>query len=343
MSRPTFAWPYPPPPLSLGDPQAGVLLANLGTPDAPTVPAVRRYLRQFLNDPRVIDLPRFRWWLLLEGIILRTRPARSAAAYARVWTDDGSPLLLGTQKLATAMQHELGLPVAVGMRYGSPSIATGLRELAAAGVTRMLVLPLYPQYAAASTASVFDAVFAELATWRVVPQLRTINSYARDPAWLAALATTIHEARAAHGVPDKLLVTWHGIPQRYVALGDPYEDECVTGTNDLIEAAGLDPASVTLAYQSRFGREEWLQPYAAETFARLPEEGVKHLHVISPGFSIDCLETLDEIAVEGAELFEHAGGAKLHYIPALNDRPDHVAAMTGIARRAMHGWLDDEE
>ncbi len=315
----------------------GILVSNLGTPDAPTPEALKRYLREFLTDPRVIDLPRWKWRLLLELLILPRRAPRSAAAYRKVWTADGSPLLAiakrQAEKLEAALLVRLSrlVPVALGMRYGSPSIASALKRLE--GCRRVLLLPLYPQYAAATTASTVDALGDALRRVRVVPELRTVHSYHDEPLYIRALAQSVREAWA-EGPPKQLLLSFHGLPRRYVDLGDPYRQQCEE-TARLLAAELRFPC--TAAFQSRFGREEWLKPYTDETLAAWGRDG-ESVDVLCPGFSADCLETLEEIDQQYRELFERAGGGRFRYIPALNDRADHVEALAAIAARHLQGW-----
>jgi ferrochelatase len=326
----------------------GVLLTNVGSPAAPTTGALRRYLAQFLGDPRLIEYPRW-WWLpLLHGVILNTRPRRSAALYRHIWTEEGSPLLVTMRRQAEALQSALQgmltvpIKVAIGARYGEPSIAAGLRQLDEAGARRILVFPLYPQYSATTTATSFDAVFDELKTWRRLPELRTINHYHDHPGYVAALAASVREHWATSGRPDRLLISYHGIPQEYALKGDPYDWHCRETTRLLAEALGLEDDDFTMTFQSRFGPSEWLQPYTDETLEAWGREGVAHVDALCPGFSADCLETTDEVAREGGELFREAGGGELHYIPALNDRPDHIAALADVVIANLGGWLEPD-
>ncbi|MCB2263720.1 MAG: ferrochelatase [Candidatus Thiosymbion ectosymbiont of Robbea hypermnestra] len=328
-----------------GTPQvSGVLLINLGTPDAPTVPAVRRYLAEFLSDPRVIELPRALWWPILHGVLLRLRPRRSARSYRSVWTAQGSPLLTIARRQARALQERLDrhLPgqmrVALGMRYGNPSIASALADLRDLNARRILVLPLYPQYSATTTASGFDAVTAELATWRRLPELRFVNQYHDEPGYIDALARSIRAHWAEGGEPDRLLFSFHGLPREYLLRGDPYGCQCRKTARLTAEALELDPQRWRLAFQSRVGHKEWLRPYTDETLTAWGREGVRKVHVICPGFSADCLETLEEIAVMNRELFLAAGGEAFSYIPALNDRADHLEALTALILRHSAGW-----
>ncbi|SEJ19947.1 ferrochelatase [Frateuria terrea] len=317
----------------------GVLLVNLGTPAAPTARALKPYLAEFLSDRRVIDYPRWRWWPILK-VILAIRPRRSAHAYTRIWTEAGSPLRVLSEALATALQAELAgqARVALAMRYGAPSVATKIAELQAAGVRRLLVLPLYPQYSATSTGSVIDAVADALKQLRWPPELRLVNDYHDDPLHIEALAERIERWWQAHGRGEKLLLSFHGIPERYVRLGDPYLAQCQATAARLRARLGLDEAQVLLSFQSRVGREPWLQPYTDATVRRLAAEGVRQLDVACPGFAVDCLETLEEIAMQNRDFFLAAGGQDLRYIPALNDSPEQVAGLAAIVRRHAQGW-----
>lgn len=323
--------------------RTAVLLVNLGTPDAPDTASVRRYLAEFLSDPRIVEQPRWLWLPILYGVILRLRPRRSAHAYRSIWTPAGSPLLTGTRALAERVQAVFGddeaAPlVRVAMRYGNPSIAATLRELAAAGMGRLLVLPLFPQYSATTAASVLDAVGAELRGWRWPPELRVVNDYHVEPAYLDALARSIGEHWQAHGRGERLLLSFHGIPQRYVHNGDPYFAQCQATADALRGRLDLDASRLLVTFQSRVGREPWLQPYTDLSLDRLAAEGVRRLDVACPGFSIDCLETLEEIAITNRARFLAAGGEQLNYIAALNDRPDHAAMIVGLIRRHLAGW-----
>jgi ferrochelatase len=322
----------------------GVLLCNLGSPDAPTTEAVRRYLAEFLWDPRVIEMSRPLWWLILNGIILRTRPKKSAHAYQSVWTEEGSPLLRFSKRQAVGLQYALEtkmrgpVKVALAMRYGAPSIADGLRRLRDAGARRILVLPLYPQYSATTTATVFDAVADELKTWRWLPELRFINHYHDDQLYIRALGQSILDHYKIEGKPQKLIFSFHGMPKRYFMQGDPYFCECQKTARLTAGFLGLQPEQWMVTFQSRFGREEWLQPYTDKTMEQLPKEGINKIAVVCPAFSADCLETLEEIAVMNRELFLKAGGESFSYIPALNDRQDHIEALAELAVRHMQGW-----
>lgn len=315
----------------------GVLLVNLGTPDAPTAPALRRYLTEFLADTRVIEIPKIIWMLILHGIILRVRPKKSAAKYQTIWTQDGSPLLAISKRQAAAIQTQLGssATVKLGMRYGNPSITHALREFQNEGVRKIIVLPLYPQYAAATTGSTFDAVTRELQKWRFVPELHFINNYCDDSLFIDALAASIQEDLTRHGKPEKLLLSYHGMPKRNLDLGDPYYCLCQKTTRLVAEKLGLNKDEYITTFQSRFGYAEWLQPYTDATLTELAKSGIKNVAIVSPAFSADCLETLEELAVENHEIFMHAGGEKYRYIAALNDRADHIGALTHLIRAAM--------
>ncbi|MGE5234878.1 MAG: ferrochelatase [Acidobacteriota bacterium] len=323
----------------------GVLLANLGTPDEPTPAALRRYLREFLSDPRVIELPRPLWWLILNAFVLPFRPRRSARLYAKVWQPDGSPLLVISQRQAAAVASGLGeaigspLAVALGMRYGRPSIASALEELRRRRCRRILVVPLYPQYSAATTGSTFDAVARTLTGWRWVPELRTVNGYHDEPSYVAALVASVRDAWAGGGEPERLLFSFHGLPRRYFEAGDPYFCLCQKTSRLVLEALGWPAERAAVAFQSRFGREEWLQPYTDKTLEGWGRAGVRRVDVMCPGFAADCLETLEEIAMLNRSIFLAVGGVEYRYIPALNDRPDHVAALVAVIRRHLSGWV----
>lgn len=322
----------------------GVLLVNLGTPDAPTPAAVRRFLKQFLWDPRVVEFPRVLWWLVLNGIILRIRPSRSAAAYREIWTDEGSPLLLNSLALADGVKARLeqNAPgrflVEPAMTYGEPSIPAAIDRLQEAGARRMLVLPLYPQYSGTTTASVFDAVTSKLQTMRWVPETRFINQYHDVPDYIEALAVSIEDYWREHGRGTHLLYSFHGVPQYTVDGGDPYGDQCQETARLLSKRLGLSDDAWTLAFQSRVGRAEWLRPYTDETVARLGRDGLDRLDVACPGFATDCLETLEEIAMQNGEFFTENGGGELRYIPALNARADHVVTLANLVEQHAAGW-----
>ena len=322
----------------------GVLLVNLGTPDAPTTKAVRRYLAEFLSDPRVVSIPRILWQIILHGVVLRVRPRRSAAAYQSVWTAAGSPLLVISQRMKQALEKRLqeqlaDTPaVALAMRYGNPSIASALEQLRQANVQRLLVLPLYPQYSATTTASIFDRVSSELQGWRWLPEVRFINRYSRDPAYLQALAESIRQFQKHQGTADKLLFSFHGIPRDYYESGDPYPEECRQTAEDTITLLGLKDAQWQMSFQSRFGKQEWVKPYTDETLKAWGAAGIRRVQVVSPAFSADCLETLEEIAVENRDYFIEAGGEEYAYIPALNDQPAHIEMLSGLIMRHIQGW-----
>ncbi len=331
--------------LAFGDPatppRTAVLLVNLGTPEAPTVPAVRRYLAEFLGDPRVVEQPRWLWWPILHGIILRLRPRRSARAYAKVWSPRGSPLQFGTQALAERLQARFagsGLLVRHAMRYGEPSIPQVLRELGALGLRRLLVLPLFPQYSATTTAAAFDALTAELQRWRWPPELRFVNDYHDDPLHIEALAGSVEAHWREHGRGERLLLSFHGIPERYVRNGDPYRAQIEATVAALRQRLGLGEDVIQVGFQSRVGREPWLAPYTDRLLAAWPGEGVRRIDVMCPGFSIDCLETLEEIAMGGRETFTDAGGEAFHYIPCLNDGDGQVEALAALVARHLQGW-----
>lgn len=322
----------------------GILLVNLGTPDDTSTPSVRRYLRQFLSDPRVVEVPRVLWWLILHGVILRFRPKRTAEAYKTVWDEkSGSPLLsIGlkqTDRLREQVQQSMpDTQVELAMRYGNPSIESALATFRDAGVRRMLVLPLYPQYSGSTVASVFDEVTRQMSKVRWIPETRFINQYFDHPAYIEALAESVKESWNENGKPQRLVMSFHGIPQRYRTAGDPYFCQCQATARLLAEALNLDSTEYQVVFQSRFGREPWLQPYCDKTMEALPGEGVKHIDLICPGFSADCLETIEEINVENREIFMHAGGEKFHYIEALNDRHSHILAFTALVQQHISGW-----
>lgn len=338
------------PPFNHGQPErTAILLCNLGTPDEATAPAVRRYLGQFLSDHRVVEIPKPVWLPILHGIILRTRPKQSAAKYASIWTKDGSPLALWTAKQATLLRGwlgEAGHQVAVrhAMRYGNPSIASQLDALKAEGVTRILILPLYPQYSGTTTASVFDAVYAWAARTRHVPELRFVNRYHDHPGYIDALARSIEAYWKANDQPDKLVMSFHGVPERTRTLGDPYFCESMKTGRLLAERLGLRDERYVLTFQSRFGKAKWLEPYTQPTVEALGKAGTRRVDVVCPGFTSDCLETLEEINMEVREAFLHAGGQEFHYIPCLNDSSHWITALSRIAQQHLAGWpteLDD--
>ncbi|MGI9233798.1 MAG: ferrochelatase [Woeseiaceae bacterium] len=322
----------------------GILLVNLGTPEAPTASAVRRFLKQFLSDPRVIEYPRWLWWLILNGVILRIRPSRSAAAYRKIWTDNGSPLMLFSKEIAQRLQDELdqrrpgSTNVALAMSYGEPSIDVAIDRLLEKGARRLLVLPLYPQYSGTTTASVIDAVARKFGRLRWVPEARFINQYHDRPGYIAALAASIREFWKEKGRGTLLMFSFHGVPRQTLLDGDPYHCQCQKTARLVAEALELGDDEWVLSFQSRVGREEWLRPYTDETIEKLAKQGLSRLDVVCPGFSTDCLETLEEIAMQNAELFLKSGGEVLHYIPALNAREDHVTFLTDLVVTHTEGW-----
>ena len=323
--------------------KTAVLFCNLGTPDAPTPKAVRRYLAEFLSDHRVVEIPRLLWMLILHGIILRFRPAKSAAKYASVWTAEGSPLKIWTEKQAALLQSQLtqlGHHVVVrwAMRYGSTSIASQLDALKADGVTRVLVLPAYPQYSATTTASVFDAVYLWAQKTRSIPELRFVNHYHDDAKYIAALSSSVSSYWQAHGQPDKLVMSFHGVPERTLHLGDIYHCECFKTARLLAQSLGLSKDQYQVTFQSRLGRAKWLEPYTEPTLIAMGKAGVGRVDVICPGFTSDCLETLEEINMEAREAFLHAGGKAFHYISCLNDSPLAINALAAVATQHLGGW-----
>ena len=311
--------------------KTGILLANLGTPDAPTPGAVKRYLRQFLSDKRVVDTSRLLWWPLLRGVILPIRSPRVAKLYQSVWMEKGSPLMVYSRRQQQALAARLpDTPVALGMSYGSPSLASAVDDLLAQGVEHIVVLPLYPQYSCSTVAAVWDELARILAKKRAIPGISFIRDYADRPDYIHALAASVRASFAVHGEPDLLLLSYHGIPQRYANQGDDYPQRCRDTTRELVSALGLPPERVMMTFQSRFGREPWLTPYTDETLKMLGEKGTKHIQVLCPGFAADCLETLEEIAVQNREIFLEAGGKQYEYIPALNADAAHIEMMVNL-------------
>lgn len=329
-------------------PKVGILLANLGTPDAPTAPALKRYLKQFLSDRRVVEIPRVIWWLILNGVILNIRPKKSAAKYAQVWTKEGSPLLVHAKKQALLLQGYLSQRIAspfvveLGMSYGNPSIASAIEKLKEQQCNRILVFPLYPQYAASSSGSAMDAVWRVLLKTRSVPAVRTIRHYHDHPAYISALASSIRKHWQINGRPEKLVISFHGVPRYTLDKGDPYHCECHKTARLLAEALELEKNQYIVSFQSRFGKAEWLKPYLASTLEELGKQKLKRIDVACPGFSSDCLETLEEIAMEGKEIFQHHGGGEYHYIPALNEDEPWIHAMCDIALENLSGWVSAE-
>jgi ferrochelatase len=323
--------------------RTAVLLCNLGTPDAPTPSAVRRYLAEFLSDRRVVEIPRLLWLLILHGVVLRVRPAKSAKKYAAIWTQEGSPLKVWTEKQAKLLGGYLGerghaITVRHAMRYGNPSIAAVLDELKARGMTRLLVLPLYPQYSATTSASVNDAVHQWALRVRTAPELRFVNHYHDDGGYIAALAKRVTDHWMARGRPDKLVLSFHGVPKRTLQLGDPYHCECLKTARLLGERLGVGKDDMLVTFQSRLGRAEWLQPYTEPTLVALAKKGVKRVDVMCPGFTSDCLETLEEIDIEARQAFLHAGGTEFNYLPCLNDQHEWIAALSAVAVQHLQGW-----
>lgn len=335
--RPEPAWQH-------GRPaRTAVLLVNLGTPDAATPAALRRYLAEFLWDPRVVEIPRAVWWPILHGVILRTRPAKSAAKYAGIWMKEGSPLAVWTERQAALLQGYLGerghrVVVRHAMRYGRPAIAAELDALRAQGATRVLVLPAYPQYSGATTASVADSVFAWGRTARRLPELRLVNEYHDEPRYIDALAERLLAHWQAEGRAERLVLSFHGMPERTLHLGDPYHCQCHKTARLLTERLALPPEQVQVTFQSRFGRAKWLQPYTEPTLVALAGQGVRSVDVMCPGFLADCLETLEEIDQEARAAFLQAGGQRFAYVPCLNDSPAGIRALAAVAERHLAGW-----
>ena len=334
----------PEPAYSHGQPaRTAIVLANLGTPDAPDAPALRRYLAEFLGDHRVVEIPKPIWWLILHGIILRVRPKKSAAKYASIWTPEGSPLKVCTERQAKLLQGALGerghqVTVRYAMRYGNPSIPSVLNELKAEGATRVLVLPAYPQYSGTTTASVVDGVMNWARKVRNLPELRFINRYHDDTGYINALAKRVREHWLVNGQGERLVMSFHGVPERTLHLGDPYHCECFKTARLLAEALGLPRERVVVTFQSRFGKAKWLEPYTEPTLVALAQQGIKRVDVMCPGFTSDCLETLEEINMEVREAFLHAGGERFDYIPCLNDTPAWASALADLAERHLQGW-----
>ncbi|MCU7934391.1 MAG: ferrochelatase [Candidatus Thiodiazotropha sp. (ex Dulcina madagascariensis)] len=326
----------------------GILLVNLGTPDNPTTPAVRRYLAEFLSDPRVVSLPRILWLLILHGMVLRVRPKRSAQAYGKIWTDQGSPLLVISHQqldaLTAALQPRLNgqTHFALAMRYGNPSIASALEALRRQNIQRLLVFPLYPQYSATTTASIFDAVTSELQRWRRIPECRFIHRYYQDADYTAALSESIRAFREQEGEAEKLLFSFHGIPRDYYESGDPYPDECRSTAAQVAKSLGLHDHQWQVSFQSRFGNQAWVKPYTDETLKRWGSEGVESVQVVCPAFSADCLETLEEISKENRGYFLQAGGKRYAYIPAMNAHPSHIALFADLIVQHTCGWPEAE-
>ena len=333
------------PPFEHGLPESlGVLLINLGTPDEPAPPAVRRYLGQFLSDPRVVEVPRILWWLILHGFILRFRPGRSAKQYQKIWTEKGSPLLVYSQDVAAGVQERLSarlsgsVVVELAMSYGNPSIDSALDKLYKQRVRRIVLLPLYPQYSGSTSGSVFDAVTRSLSRRRWVPEFRFINHYHDAPGYIAAIAASIREYWNVNGRGDRLLFSFHGLPQSMMMNGDPYHCQCQKTARMVSKALELNDDEWQVSFQSRVGREQWLRPYTDETARSLGAMKLNKLDVVCPGFAVDCLETLEEIAMQNAGFFRDAGGGELRYIPALNARDDHLSFLSGSIEKCISGW-----
>ena len=322
----------------------GVLITNLGTPQAPTKAALKPYLKEFLSDPRVVEVPRLIWWFILNGVILNIRPKRSAEAYASVWSEQGSPLMVHTKAQAEALAKrcatEFGYNVVVefAMRYGEPSVSGTIDRMLSQGVRKLLVLPLYPQYSASTVASTFDAVAHDFVKRRWLPDFRFVSHYHDRPDYIQAVADKIQQHWQHYGRADKLILSYHGVPKRYLDSGDPYHCECHKTSRLIAEALGLDKSEYMTTFQSRFGREEWLKPYTDETLKGLPAQGVKSVQVVCPGFSADCLETIEEIGEENRDYFMEAGGERYEYIPALNSEPEHINMLFGLVKENLHGW-----
>ncbi len=325
----------------------GILITNLGTPDAATPAALRTYLAEFLSDPRVVEVPRLLWWFVLHGLILRTRPKRSAELYKKIWTEEGSPLLSTSKKQVRSIQNLLNkqfsgsVKVELAMRYGNPSIESGLEKLRAANARQLLILPLYPQYSAATTASTFDAIADVLKIWRWLPQIRMVNHYHDDDGYITAIANSIEQHWRNNSKAEKLLFSFHGLPKDYADAGDPYFDECHKTANLIAEKLNLNKDEWLITFQSRFGPREWLKPYTDKILTSLAKEGIKSVNVVCPGFSADCLETLEEINMQNRSFFTEAGGKEFSYIPALNESNEHVEALTNIVMSHCQGWQEN--
>ncbi|MCP9266803.1 ferrochelatase [Xenorhabdus sp. XENO-1] len=314
----------------------GVLLVNLGTPDEPTPVAIRRYLAKFLSDRRVVDIPPFIWKPLLYGIILPFRSSRVAKLYQGIWAEEGSPLLVYSQRQQALLNERLtDIPVVLGMSYGFPSLPQAVGNLLQQGIDHLIVLPLYPQYSSTTSAAVFDSISKILKGYRTIPHLHFIRSYATHPAYIAALKETIEQSFEKHGLPDRLLLSYHGIPERLATIGDIYPQDCRATTELLIQALDYPADKIMMTFQSRFGRLPWLTPYTDKTMALLPEQGVEHVQVLCPGFSSDCLETLEEIQQQNQAIFLHAGGKKFEYISALNDNEAHISLLEQLVNNSM--------
>ena len=316
----------------------GVLLTNIGTPDKPTAGAVRRYLREFLSDRRVVEIPKFIWLPILYGLILPFRAKKSANLYQKIWTEQGSPLLHYSQKLTLALQQKLAIPIELGMHYGNPSIQAALDNLRSKGSNKILILPLYPQYSATTTASSFDLVAAKLKHYRKIPEIRMVTDYAEHPAYIEAICQSIQTEQEKWGKPDRLIFSFHGIPKLFIEKGDPYQSRCQQTVALIAAKLGLNDSEYLLTFQSRLGRAEWLQPYTDQTLMNIPQQNIKHIQLICPGFAVDCLETLEEIAIQGKKQFLSSGGSQFNYIPALNDSKNHVEMLAEIIQNQTMKW-----
>ena len=323
--------------------KTGVLITNLGTPDAPERRELKVYLNQFLSDPRVIELPKFLWQAILKLVILQIRPSKSAKSYKKIWTSNGSPLLDISKrqlvKIKSAFSNSnKNMVFELGMRYGNPSIQDALNKFQKKQVRRLLVLPMYPQYCAATTGSTFDEVTNVLQKWRWIPEMRFINQYFEEKNYIEALSNSIKSFWKKYPKPQKIIFSYHGIPKRYLTNGDPYHCFCLKTTRLVKEQMKLSDNEIMTTFQSRFGREEWLKPYTSETLKELPKQGIKNIHIISPGFSSDCLETLEELEEENKEYFMESGGESYKYIPCLNDNEDHIDVFINLIRKHTQGW-----
>lgn len=309
----------------------GVLLCNIGTPEAPTPEAVRRYLKEFLSDPRVVEIPRLIWWPILHGLILRTRPKKSAALYQKIWTDKGSPLLYHSRQLAASLEIKLQMPVALGMHYGAPSISDALVELQKRNVTKVLIFPLYPQYSSTTTGATFDLVANTLKNWRKIPEMVMLHDYADNLFYINAISESI-KAKLSQDEKAHLLFSFHGIPESSIKAGDPYYERCQLTVSLVANKLNLKSNDYSISFQSRLGRAKWLQPYTEQVLKNMPKQGIKNLQVVCPGFAVDCLETLEEIAIRGKHQFLENGGKSFHYIPALNNNSSHIEALANIIK-----------
>ena len=329
---------------SVNEPALGVMLVNLGTPESPTVSSVRKFLREFLSDSRVVELPSWIWFFILNGVILRFRPSRSLKAYQKVWTKDGSPLLVNTSKQTLALERELNqkgeaVHVRYAMRYGEPSIATVIDEMTSRGIGRIVVLPMYPQYSGSTIGSVFDEIGNVLKKRRFVPSIRFISGYSGDTTYIECLASSVRTHWQQHGKSERLVMSFHGLPQAYVDKGDPYENECRVDAQMLAQALELRDDEWSMCFQSRVGAAPWLKPYTDDVLSELTGSGIKSIDMMCPGFSADCLETLEEVNIGYRELFMEKGGKTFRYIPCLNDSPDHIGVLVSLIRSTAGDWL----